>query len=301
MARGNGLARHLIARESLESGFVRIAPFLILALAACGGSASIPGEELLLRIEAQDEVELGRAFPLTVVRVWSRDLTPAVWNDQLLAPLKLKLLDTRRRENERRVEETRRYEGYAFTLGDVTVPAPEFRAVARQGGAERVMTADALEIKVRAALDPTDTGEAELPGETLTPSRAWMYWTLGFVMLLAAGAVLLLRKRATVPPPPAPPTDDTPSAATIALAQLAGCTVLDLPDVLRSYIAARFGVRTAESSSEELLQNAAIERRDLLGEVLRVCDLAKFACLAPNDQESETALGTAIRFVEATA
>ena len=41
---------------------------------ACGGGAPIPDEDLPLRVTAgAEEVALGKAFPLTVVRVWSRE------------------------------------------------------------------------------------------------------------------------------------------------------------------------------------------------------------------------------------
>lgn len=273
---------------------------LLLLLVACGGSTPISGEDLLLRIDAQSKVALGRAFPLTVVRVWSRDLTPAVWNDAVLAPLKLKLIDTRRRENDERVEETRHYEGYAFGLEDIVIPAPELRAVARRTGAERVVTAEAIEITVQPALAPTDSEAPELPGEAPTDSRAWIYIAVGAVAV-ALGALLLVRKRTPAPPPPAPPTDDTPSAADLALVQLATAGVFEIPDVLRTYIAERWSMRTQESSSEELLASAVIEERTLLAEALGPCDLAKFAGHEPTEEETDITRGIATRFVEETA
>jgi len=282
---------------------VRVAPFLIIALVGCGGSTPIPGEELLLRIETGSEVQLGRAFPLTVVRVWSRELTPSVWKDEDLAPLTLKLVDTRRRENKRRIEETREYEGYAFALGEISLPGVEFRAVAQLGGAEHVVTAKPVQIEVRTVLDPTAPGDAELPGDPLPAPRAWIPWILAGAVLVALGAFvafLMLRKRVVPEPPPAPPTDDAPTHADIALHRLERCSVVELPDVLRAYIAARFGVRTTEASSEELLANSAISGRDRLAEVLRPCDLAKFACHEPTEEELDSVRGTAATFVKET-
>jgi hypothetical protein len=277
-----------------------ILPVLLACACACGGSAPIPAEELLMRIEAQGEVELGRGFPLTVMRVWSRELTPAVWNDASLAPLKLKLLETTRREDGRRIEETRRYEGFAVTLGDISIPAPELRAVAGPGGAERVASADPIEIKVNAALPATDDSEPELPGEAPTRSLLWIYGIAG-ALALAVVALRVHRKRTPAPPPPAPPTEAAPSPAALALAQLTTAEVLEIPDVLRRYMAARFGIRTAESSTEELLRNPAIAQRDQLALALRPCDLAKFAGVHPTGQSTAATRASAARYVEATA
>jgi len=286
--------------RALEFGVVRVCLLLTLALAACGGSKPIPSEDLLLRIETSREVALGRAFPVTVTRVWSRGLTPSVWKAESLAPLSLKLIDTHRREDDRRIEETRRYEGYAFTLGDISVPAPELRAVATPGGPETVVHADPIEITVSTALAPTDTGAPELPSDELS-TRTWTAWIVVGSALLAAIGFLALRRRAAPPPPPPPASPDGPTPDTIALPALEQCALPAIPDVLRTYIATRFGVRAAEASSEELLADASIQKRDVLGEVLRICDLAKFACHQPSEKEAKYVRLCATRFVRETA
>ena len=49
--------------------------------------------------DVRDEIEVGRSFPLTVVRVWTRELEPDPWNDAALAPLTVRLEEASRRED----------------------------------------------------------------------------------------------------------------------------------------------------------------------------------------------------------
>src|SRR5262245_56929140 len=107
---------------------VPIAGVLVLA---CGHTTStpIPDQDIAVGVlPGATEVDFGKAFPLTVVRVWRKDLVPREWTEQAFAPLAVQLEDSTRREDEHRIEETRRYRARAFTLGDVTVPALTLRA-----------------------------------------------------------------------------------------------------------------------------------------------------------------------------
>ncbi len=137
--------------------------WLVAALAlapSCGGGPPIPDEEIGIHVTAEArDVELGKAFSLTVVCVWSKALVPGEWRDQALAPLVVRLEETTRREDDGHVEETRRYRCYAFISGDVAVPAMSFKASPRDGGPERIASADALTFRVKPAL----TGEAAGP------------------------------------------------------------------------------------------------------------------------------------------
>ena len=140
-------------------------PLLALTLAAFGGwGPGAPSQELELRVRAGvEEVELGVGFPLTVVRIWSVDLVPEDFRDEALAPLVVRLLDTNRREEDQRIEETLHYRAYAFSLGEFTVPAPLFRA-RRIDGSEVVASGEALTLPVRSALG-AEPDQAELPGD----------------------------------------------------------------------------------------------------------------------------------------
>lgn len=80
----------------------------------------------------------------------------------------------------------------------------------------------------------------------------------------------------------------------------------ELTDVLRTYIAKRFGVASTEKTSDETLQAMKpilSEQRDLhasLTKVLRLADLVKFAKWQATPDENEQALHIAYEFVNET-
>ena len=180
-----------------------VLPMLIITLApAFAGWIEEPAQKMLLLIKAgANEVELGKAFPLTVVRVWNRGHTPDRWSDQQLSPLKALLTGTTRREHDQLIEETRHYRCYAFCLDEVRIPAPVFRARSASGAAERVVHGNELTLSVKPAMDPdVAPGPAELPGGLLKePERfPWLSWSGGGAAGLAAMALLVwcLRRNA---------------------------------------------------------------------------------------------------------
>jgi hypothetical protein len=264
---------------------------LALALAAACGDET-PISDVPLRLSpGTAEVELGKGFPLTVVRTWRRGQTPAAWDDEALAPLEVRLLETTRREDERRVEETRRYLGYAFSLTDVRVPG--------------------LELSVKRALDPAAPGPAELPGEPLPePSPRWPAWAAVGAALLAA-FVLLLRRRRTPPavaapassaepPPPGPQVRALERLARLRRQQPQGhdevqAYYVETSKVVRDYVAERFAVPADVMTTEQL-----IEIQAPLARVLPDCDLVKFARHAPTASERERLLDAAENYVRET-
>jgi len=247
---------------------------LILAfLSACGDTTPISDTPLSIRAAVR-EVALGQAFPLTVVRTWRKDAAPD-WSDAALSPLRVRLLETSRREDSKRVEETREYEAYAFTLDGVR------------------------DVSVRRALDPAAPGPAELPD--LPDPFAWWPVALG----LAAAALLLYRRRRPPPPaveevvqaPPAPPAPHM--RALDRIRQLRGnqdeCFYSEATALLRDYIAERFAVNATVMTTEEL-----IARHATLGDVLRHCDLVQFARHRSTAQDRDRVLDTAEAFVRET-
>lgn len=302
----------------------RTAALLLLSLAsACSpGGEPIAGEDLLVRVVTDTgEVELGKAFPLTVVRVWSKDLVPADFPDDALAPLTLRLVGTSRREDDRRVEESRRYAGYAFSLDEVTVPAPTFRATPRGGDASAVrsVAGDRLALRVRRALDPAAPGAPELPGDPLPEPFPWRPWTIGAALALAAFVLVQVRRlravrlASEIVVAPAAATPQPPGPHEIALRRIGDLRSADprtdddvrrwhvtASEIVRDYAAARFGLRASEMTTEELIAAAPSDRPEL-SSALRDCDRVKFARHESSARERAATLDSAEGFVRATS
>ena len=81
---------------------------------------------------------------------------------------------------------------------------------------------------------------------------------------------------------------------------------VELSDIVRRYIEARFGLRAPERTTEEFLAEAGRSaelsppHRELLSAFLERCDRVKFARYSPAADESEDALALARRFLEET-
>lgn len=295
-----------------------------LALLSACGEPPIPGSaDLDLRITAGvSEVKPGQGFPLTVVRTWSKDLVPSPWNDKALTPLVVRPLDTRRREDGSRVEETRWYRGFAFTLQDVLVQGAAIEAKPKDGGPLRRATAPPLRVHVVPALDPKNPGPPEIPAEPLLePFPTSLRWGLAILVLgaLAAASARAARRRGarsappSTPSPLAPPVRDPQGAALQQLESLrarggeAAACVEEVSGVLREYVGERFRVRASHRTSEELLHGEELGRaltpssRALLETALRACDRVKFAAHRPMAEEVGRLVDTAEAFVRATS
>lgn len=310
-------------RPTLSSGLA-LAAAAALGLASCDAGPPIPEADLLLRVTVgATDVELGAPFPITVVRVWSKELVPAAWDDRALAPLVLRLERTTRREDARRVEETRRYRGYAFARSDVLVPAAKLVARPHDGGADVTVRAEPLHLRVKPLLHAKAPGAPELATEALAePRPRWPYAAGAAVLVVLLGFAVLRRRRPPAPPlapPPPPPAPPVPADAT-ALATLArirarasaapaelALDVADATGVLRGYLADRFGAPAAERTSEEILADASLAdalapaRHAALRDVLGHSDRVKFAAHAPSRAERLTLLDATEAFVRGTA
>jgi hypothetical protein len=301
----------------------RAAATVVLLLAAgCGRGAPIEDVDLAVRVTAAtDVVELGRAFPVTVVRTWRRGLEPEPWRDELLAPLVLRFESEERREDARHVEETRRYRGYAFAAGETSVPAPS--VVARGGAGEAPVTAsgEPMVLRVRPGLDPSAPGAAELPVDPLSLPAPWRTWAVAAAALVAGAAIVQRARRRRAPDAPAPvqpaaAAEVGPStAALLAIEALrardprdqaeSDAWHVDAAAVVRTYASARFGVHARESTSEELTSAVAVATGGApsapLRDVLSACDAVKFGLGATTAAERASVLDRAAEFVRGTA
>jgi hypothetical protein len=273
-------------------------PAAVALVAGCGAATPIPETDLLFSVTpGATEVELGKAFPLTVVRVWKKDLVPEAWTEKALAPLAVKLEEETRRDDGARVEETRRYLAHAFSLKDIVVRGLKLVAKPGDGGPERKVSATGFRIRVRPALDPGNPGPPELPGEP-PPSRDWVWGGAGALAIAFALFLALRRKRpqpAPAPPAVAPPPPPAPHER--ALRRLEECkTVEEAADIVREYVAEAMGVRALEMTSEQLL--VAIPA---LAAILGPADLAKFAAQPPTAAGRAAVLAAAEAFVRDAA
>ena len=279
---------------------------LVLLASACGEARGPSVKDLEIRIETgRGEVELGKGFPLSVVRTFDRDLVPEAWNDAALAPLVVCAVSTTRREAGGRIEETLGFRAYAFQFGEVRVPPPRLEATPKGGGAPRSVAGPGIALRVRPALDPRNPGKPEPPGPPPAPpgrSPAWI--ALLAAALLGGAALVMFRRR--VPGGPA----ELP-AAERALGRLralrtdgdAGAFHDELDHLLREYLAGRFALRTRERTTEEILgapetvRALGGEGRSALAGLLARCDLARFAGQRPGSGELRDTLAAAGAFV----
>jgi hypothetical protein len=292
-----------------------LATLATLAIFGCGDRSPLPERDLALTITAAEEVEFGRAFPLTIEREWSTDLTPEPWRDEALAPLRIVPLAIELRSDGRRMLETRRVRAWSFVAGRVALAAVPFHATDRAGVTRSVASAP-LAIDVRAALaDPTSP--PELPDELLLPSSPFTATRVaaGAALVLVALAIwMVARRRRPGVAPPAPAAPPAPPPRERALARLARLRGSDPRDesalqafhveaaaLLKEYVAEGFALPVLQRTTEEIaarkgggFETAAFTR------LLARCDRVKFARAASDAAARDDWIDGAVRFVEAS-
>jgi hypothetical protein len=233
-------------------------------------------------------IELGRPFPLTVVRTWKRGGSAPDWSDERLAPLTVVLRATSRRDVEGAIEETRRYDAWAFERGEVVVAPPD-------GSALRLEVGSALPEAERARPGPPELPSGLLrdaPPRSLAPIAIGA--GAGLVLLLVAYVLARRRRRA----PSSAAIARGPDAAERALARLRTLEKHD-PDgdgaaierdcvegaaILRDYLDEGLGVPAPRRTTEELraearapLARVVAPVSDRIDAVLSKADAVKFA------------------------
>lgn len=181
----------------------RLAPCLLLALAACQPAAPIPADELGLELLLPPEpVTPGKPFPLTVVARWSKahgDLASTLQLERAFPPLVLQLEGVQRREDGLRIEEARTYRAYAMTRGDVVLAPATWAPRPPTAPALRAATPRTT-VRVRPEVDAADGLALEVPLPTLQAARPrWLGWAgmgLVVVLLLLEGWRLRQRRQA---------------------------------------------------------------------------------------------------------
>jgi len=227
-------------------------------------------------------------------------------------------LTSHRQSDPRRVTDEFRYRLRPRRPGEWTIP-PATVTFRLPGHSEPQSLATApVTVKVVAFSDRSELRDLKPLAEVKAPPSGNLV-----VGSLGAGLVLLFlgwhlhRRRAeprAVSLPPAPPARLVPPAPETALQELedlrgAGLEMdphyVRLSQILRRYLAGRYGVPALESTTLEIQEglHAAHLPEDLIHhavQILRHCDREKFAGFQPSPAEREADLAAAIRFVEIT-
>ena len=273
-----------------------IAPAVLVlcALAACGRSGSIAEVDLLVSVSAgQTSVATGEGFPLTVTRIWRKDIEPSPWDDGVLSPLVVRAGETRRREDRLRVEETRTFRAYAFTLEDVSVPSVLFVGRSIGGSGKLLARSEPLSLRVAPALEAKAPGAPELPSVPRPVQPVGTTLAILLLVLVVVAAFYLrgwLGRTSRLTVGVAPQGEEQ----ALALAQLARLStrsvdlvssVTRMADLLRQFVGVHYQVRLQGHTSEEILEALPEAPRAPLGDLLAACDRVKFAAHRPSAEE----------------
>jgi hypothetical protein len=150
------------------------------------------------------------------------------------------------------------------------------------------------------------------PPIEISSGLAWLWWTLGGLMILVA-LVLAWRyahRRMTHIPvtPPVPAHLRAKQMLERALAFIVEpkqfCTLVS--NTIRTYLEERFNFRAPERTTEEFLRELqttdllTAEQKESLGKFLESCDLVKFAKYEPRENELRELHSAALLLVEET-
>jgi hypothetical protein len=220
-----------------------------------------------------------------------------------------------------RVEETHVVTVAAYEPGTKEI-APVRIVYHQQDGTEGSVGTAPITVEVASVLVAGQSDPADIKKQVALPEGfPWLWVGLGAALVAAALAGLWWwrrrRRRPVAAEPVAPPTPPRPAheIAYAELERLLGSGMLErgeikkfhieLAEIARRYIAARYGIETFERTTYEILE--ALRAARLPGEVqtmasdlLGNCDLVKFAKYLPSQDETRRTVERAYRFVDET-
>lgn len=282
----------------------RVAGCVVLVLCTiCGG---IPAQSIEVAFELPPQgVSFGEPFAVTVERRWvgGGELEP--FDDKALAPLSVVLEDRVVGPPHGHATwlawERRRYRARAYVVGEVRLPAIEFRYL------DRVATCTPAPFVVRSVL-PEPPGDIEWPGDVREwPQGSWRWW---LAVVMAALLVGVWWWRRPAPRAVSPASIPAPPPHELTLAQLKALSLperdaaveafyAELAEILRGHVLRRFSVPSAVRTSQEILAAVRIGTAELQP-CLLACDFVKFGACRPAKEEHAVALQQAEAFVKAT-
>lgn len=295
----------------------------VAAVAAMGVFAQAPNGIISAKLE-RDSIRIGEQTVLLLEL--DADGLPVAWpvfGDTLAAEVELisdEGIDTLSADGPAGERIMRRLVITSFEPGDRIVPAFRFRI-----GEQELLT-EPLTLHVGGVeLGDNATPKDIKPIRELPFSLSWwiqkhLAWVLGGCATIIAIVLLtlLLRRVRRATPAVEAPVPQEPLHVRI----LRELEVLEkervwqqgdhkgyqsrLTDLLRSYIEERYQVPALERTTDELMHELrvsplSVEQQNLIGNILRLADLVKFAKVLPAPQENEQMMASALRFVRETA
>ena len=228
-------------------------------------------------------------------------------------------VETMDAENGEGVQITVRFPVRAFSPGEHTIPAVDFR-ITDPNGSESNLVADTYPLRITSVLPDDAEDILDIKPVRLWQERNWLLWTfLGSIVLLAAAiAWAVYRRRQQRTPTPVVPDAPPKPAHAVALEALAELEQSDwvahgefqpffvrLSEIAREYLEGRYQIPALELTTREVLAALAPvdpgwENRRRLSECLTMSDLVKFAKYQPSKPDSHQQLEQIREFVQQT-
>ncbi|HEU4403216.1 MAG TPA: BatD family protein [Candidatus Polarisedimenticolia bacterium] len=215
-----------------------------------------------------------------------------------------------------REEEVRTLRVTAYKPGTLAIPALEAKVV-DPAGKEQTVTSEPIPFEVTSILSAQDKEPADIKKPVSMPeSLLWPFLAAG---LLALGLLAWFgwrRRRRSAAGAVAAPTLPPRPAHEVAYAELerllsAGLLeagrlkefYIELSEIMRRYVEARYGIETLDRTTWEILEAVRAAKIALrvstgLGEFFGACDLVKFAKYLPRPEETRATVEMAYRLVD---
>lgn len=311
------------ARAALAAG---VLVFGVLAPAAFAEEALPPQEAGPVRIDvAVDKRDVTIGDPIVVtVRLTHPENVKVSEFDPERSLGDLALLDRRAPEPEKlpdgRIRETRILRVARYETGPATIPSFEAVFTGPDGKEARVATPSAA-VTVSSVLAEGDTGPADIKKPAEMPERVlWPFAVAAAALALALGLWMWSRFRArraqvAAPPEPAAPPRPPHEIAYGEMQRLLASGLLEkgrikefyieLAEIMKRYLEARFGVDTFERTTSEILEALRLARLPVRGmtstsEFFGACDMVKFARHLPASEETRATVERAYRLIDET-
>jgi hypothetical protein len=270
-------------------------------------AGAVPGQHIEVSFELPPHgVSFGEPFAVTVQRSWAGG-EPAPFDDKALAPLSVQLEEAvplpASGDSGTHAGERRRYRARAFMVGEVRIPAIEFR---HRG---EVATCTPAPFVVKSVL-PEPPGEMEWPGDLRQwPRRGSWHWWVAALVAALLGGVWWWRRPA--PAAAEPERVRQPPAHELTFAELAALALPDqhdvavdafyaaLAEIVRGHTQRRFSLPAQVRTSQEIVAAVPIGTTPLQ-RCLLACDVVKFGALRPAREAHALARQQAEAFVMAT-